>query len=150
MTGDGLPLAATVHSASPGEVTLIEGLLEQRVLKRKLPRLIYDRAADSDPLRVRLTQQGTELICPHRKNRKKPPTQDGRKLRRYKRRWKVERLNAWLQNFRRLIDQQDLVEETGEVTSETGGRPAKLFRFRGEVLAERAVAGSKLPVVRAV
>ncbi len=54
------------------------------------------------------------------------------------------------QNFRRLIDQQDLVEETGEVTTETGGRPAKLFRFRGEVLAERAVAGSKLPVVRAV
>ena len=102
-TGDGLPLAATVHSASPGEVTLIEGLLQQRVLKRQLPRLIYDRAADSDPLRVRLTKQGTELICPHRKNRKKPPTQDGRKLRRYKRRWKVERLNAWLQNFRRLI-----------------------------------------------
>jgi hypothetical protein len=54
------------------------------------------------------------------------------------------------QNFSRLIDQQDLVEETGEVTTETGGRPAKLFRFRGEVLAERAVAGSKLPVVRAV
>ena len=79
-TGDGLPLAATVHSASPGEVTLIEGLLQQRVLKRNLPRLIYDRAADSDPLRVRLTLQGTELICPHRKNRKKPPTQDGRKL----------------------------------------------------------------------
>ncbi len=54
------------------------------------------------------------------------------------------------QNFRRLIDQQDLVEETGEVTTETGGRPAKLFRFRGEVLAERLVAGSKLPMVRAV
>ena len=34
------------------------------------------------------------------------------------------------QNFRRLIDQQDLVEETGDVTSGTGGRPAKLFRFR--------------------
>ena len=54
------------------------------------------------------------------------------------------------QNFRRLIDQQDLVEETGEVAMETGGRPAKLFRFRREVLAERAVAGSKLPLVRAV
>lgn len=54
------------------------------------------------------------------------------------------------QNFRRLIDQQDLVEETGSVTTETGGRPAKLFRFRGEVLAERAVAGTKLPLVRAV
>ncbi len=54
------------------------------------------------------------------------------------------------QNFRRLIDQQDLVEETGRVTTETGGRPAKLFRFRGEVLAERRVAGTKLPLVRAV
>ena len=54
------------------------------------------------------------------------------------------------QNFRRLIDQQDLVEETGDVTTETGGRPAKLFRFRREVLAEREVAGTKLPLVRAV
>jgi IS4 transposase len=36
-------------------------------------------------------------------NRTKPKTQDGRKLRRYKRRWKVERLFAWLQNFRRLV-----------------------------------------------
>lgn len=53
------------------------------------------------------------------------------------------------QNFRRLIDQQDLVEETGEMATETGGRPAKLFRFRREVLAERSVAGSKLPLVRA-
>ena len=98
-TGDGLPLAATIHSASLGEVTLFEGLLQQRVLKCQLPRLIYDRAADSDPPRVRLTKQGTELVCPHRKNRKKPPPQGGRKLRRYK----VERINAWFQNFRRLI-----------------------------------------------
>ena len=52
------------------------------------------------------------------------------------------------QNFRRLIDQQDLVEETCEMATETGGRPAKLFRFRREVLAERAVVGSKLPLVR--
>jgi hypothetical protein len=54
------------------------------------------------------------------------------------------------QNFRRLIDQQDLVEETGEVTTGTGGRPAKLFRFRREVVAERSVSGTKLPLVRAV
>ena len=54
------------------------------------------------------------------------------------------------QNFRRLIDQQDLVEETGEMATETRGRPAKLFRFRREVLAERAVVGSKLPLVRSV
>ena len=39
------------------------------------------------------------MIAPHRKNRKKGKTQDGRKLRRYKRRWKIERLFAWLQNF---------------------------------------------------
>ena len=52
------------------------------------------------------------------------------------------------QNFRRLVEQQDLVEETGAVATETGGRPAKLFRFRRDVLTERAVAGSKLPLVR--
>jgi len=50
------------------------------------------------------------------------------------------------QNFRRLIEQQELVEETGETTQATGGRPAKLFRFRRAVLAERNVTGSKLPL----
>lgn len=54
------------------------------------------------------------------------------------------------QNFRRLIEQQDLVEETGEMATETGGRPAKLFRFRRDVVAERAVSGSKLPLTRGV
>ena len=52
------------------------------------------------------------------------------------------------QNFRRLIDAQDLVEETGGVSLETGGRPAKLYRFRGDVQAERAIAGTKLPLLR--
>jgi hypothetical protein len=52
------------------------------------------------------------------------------------------------QNFRRLIDQQGLVEETGAISTGTGGRPAKLFRFRREVLRERAVSGSKLPLSR--
>jgi hypothetical protein len=52
------------------------------------------------------------------------------------------------QNFRRLVEQQQLVEETGRMATETGGRPAKLFRFRREVVAERSVAGSKLPLVR--
>jgi hypothetical protein len=54
------------------------------------------------------------------------------------------------QNFRRLIDQQGLVEDTGEVTMQTGGRPAKLVRFRRDVLLERAVAGTKLPLSRPV
>jgi transposase len=64
--------------------------------------LIGDRAYDSDPLDERLRRRGIELIAPHRSNRKKPPTQDGRPLRRYRRRWKIERLFAWLQNFRRI------------------------------------------------
>jgi hypothetical protein len=53
------------------------------------------------------------------------------------------------QNFRRLVEQQELVEETGATTLETGGRPAKLFRFRAAVLVERAAAGTKLPLARA-
>ena len=52
------------------------------------------------------------------------------------------------QNFRRLIDQQGLVEDTGDVATQTGGRPAKMVRFRREVLLERAIAGTKLPLSR--
>ena len=52
------------------------------------------------------------------------------------------------QNFRRLIEQQELVEETGTMAPDTIGRPAKLFRFRKGVLAERAVVGTKLPLSR--
>lgn len=60
-----------------------------------------------DPLDAELAERGIELIAAHRSNRKKPATQDGRKLRRYKRRWKVERLWAWLQNFRRVATRFD-------------------------------------------
>jgi transposase len=109
--GQGLPLGIQLASATPHEVTLIESTLEQvavprpgRGRPRKNPqRLIYDRAADSDPLRERLKRRRIELICPHRENRTKPKLQDGRKLRRYKRRWKIERLIAWLGNYRRLV-----------------------------------------------
>ncbi|TPW28565.1 hypothetical protein FJU08_17320 [Martelella alba] len=51
-------------------------------------------------------------------------------------------------NFRRQIDQQALIEETGAVTAETGGRPAKLFRYRHAILEERALSGSRLPTTR--
>jgi len=47
-----------------------------------------------------------ELIAPHRSNRRHV-TQDGRPLRRYRRRWKIERLFAWLQNFRRILTRHD-------------------------------------------
>jgi transposase len=101
--GRGTPLAANTHSASPAEVKLIEPLLDRRMRLRHPQRLIYDRAADSDPLRQRLAKRRIELICPHRRNRKKPALQDGRNLRRYKRRYKVERTISWLFNFRRLV-----------------------------------------------
>ena len=52
------------------------------------------------------------------------------------------------QNFRRVIEQQDLVEETGAVLAGTGGRPARLYRFRRQILAERSVAGTKVPITR--
>jgi len=101
--GEGLPLGIDTASASPHEINLIEQLLEKRVIRRKPRRLIYDMAADCDPLRQRLKCRGIDLVSPHRANRVRPPLQDGRKLRRYRRRWKVERSISWLQNFRRLV-----------------------------------------------
>jgi len=98
----GLPLSIHAASASPHEVTLVESTLRARFVEEKPERLIGDKAYDSDKLDALLKADGVELIAPHRENRKKPPTQDGRVLRRYRRRWKVERLFAWLQNFRRL------------------------------------------------
>ena len=101
--GSGLPVAVHAASASPHEVTLVEETLEGGFVWQKPDRLIGDHAYDSDPLDASLQAEGIEMIAPHRKGRKKEPTQDGRKLRRYRRRWKVERLFAWLSNFRRLV-----------------------------------------------
>ena len=100
--GQSLPVAVGIASASPHEVTLAEDVLQDRCTRKRIRRLIGDKAYDSDELDRRLAEKGTELIAPNRKNRKKQ-TQDGRPLRRYRRRWKVERLWAWLHNFRRLV-----------------------------------------------
>jgi transposase len=81
---------------------LVEDLTAQVTVVGTVP-LIADRAYDSDPHRQRLRQSGFDLICPHRRGRRRPATQDGRKLRRYKRRWKVERTISWLGNNRRLL-----------------------------------------------
>lgn len=98
-----LPIALSVESASPHESGLVEATLRARYTKDPPERLIGDKAYDSDPLDERLrTGFGVELIAPHKSNRKKKPTQDGRALRRYKSRWKVERFFAWLQAFRRV------------------------------------------------
>lgn len=101
----GTPLAVHVTAANHNEVTLIEPTLDQLQLPHRTPEhLLYDRAADSDPLRERLRDaRGIELVCPHRRSRKKKPTQDGRACRRYRRRYKVERTHSWFHNFRRLV-----------------------------------------------
>ena len=100
-----------LDAASPAEVSLLEPTLATIAVPRAGPgrprqkpeRVIADKGYDSDPLRARLKRRGIELIVPHRRNRKKPKTQDGRKLRRYRRRWKVERTLAWFGNYRRLL-----------------------------------------------
>jgi transposase len=109
--GSSVPLALHTGSASPHELTLVGPTLASAFLKEKPKRLIGDKAYDSDPLDETLHEQGIEMIAPHRHNRKKRKTQDGRKLRRYKRRWKIERLFAWLQNFRRLVVRYEYKDE---------------------------------------
>ena len=52
------------------------------------------------------------------------------------------------QNFRRLVAQQGLVEETDDITSGAAGRPARLVRFRREVLLERPAPGVRLTPTR--
>ena len=99
-----LPVAVHVASASPAEVRLIRPTLEDRFIPDYPPRLIGDRAYDSDPLDEELlATYAIGLIAPHRDNRVRPATQDGRPLRRYRRRWTVERFFAWLHNTRRLV-----------------------------------------------
>ena len=107
----GLPVAVGIGSASPHETRLVEATVEQRFTAATPERMIGDRAYDSDPLDERLHKQyGIELIAPHKGGRRRPKTQDGRKLRRYCRRWKIERLFAWLHNFRRLVTRWEYYE----------------------------------------
>jgi transposase len=97
----GLPVAVCTESATPHEVTLVQQTLAEIFVAEPIERLIGDNAYDSDRLDQDLAETGVEMITPHRSNRKNR-TQDGRVLRRYHRRWKIERLFAWLQNYRRL------------------------------------------------
>jgi transposase len=82
-------------------VTLVPQTLAEIFVVEPVQRLIGDNAYDSDRLDRELAETGVEMIAPHRSNRKHH-TQDRRPLRCYRRRWKIERLFAWLQNFRRL------------------------------------------------
>ena len=100
----GLPIAAYATSASPHEVTLVDETLDACFFDNVPEKVIGDRDHDSDKLDEQLAQErGVEMIAPHKDNRRKTITQDGRSLRRYGKLWKIERFFAWLQNFRRLV-----------------------------------------------
>jgi transposase len=99
----GLPVAVSTGSAGPHESTMVQELFTFMLSQEMPERVIGDRAYDNDELDERLAAQGVEMIAPHRSGRLlENVTQDGRPLRRYNRRWTVERTIGWLQNFRRL------------------------------------------------
>ena len=101
--GGGLPVGVVIAAANVPETQLIEPSLDAIVVECAEPEhLLYDKAADSDQLRERLENRGVELVTPHRKNRRRAPRQDGRALRRYKRRFKIEHLIQRLKIFRRV------------------------------------------------
>jgi transposase len=110
--GAGTPLGAYLEAASPAEVPLLDQTLETVAVgrpgkpgrPRKRPkRRIADRGDDRNPLRARLARRGIEAIIPARRNHQPATHQDGRKRRRDRRRWIVERTFAWLGHFRRLV-----------------------------------------------
>src|SRR5499427_5469697 len=98
----GLPLSVSTHAANHHEVTLVQLSFDFYMIEAKPENLIGDKAYDSDKLDESLKNQGVEMIAPHRSGRKRK-TQDGRRLRRYQRRWIVERFFAWIQWRRRLL-----------------------------------------------
>ena len=87
---NGLPLAVCTHTANHHEVNLVQLTFDFNMIGAKPEKLIGDKAYDSDELDRQLHAEGIDMIAPHRTNRNKPDTQDGRALRRYHRRWLVE------------------------------------------------------------
>jgi transposase len=103
---NGTPIGVVTAAANVPETALIGPALASIPDAVALPDgvpVIADKAYDSDPLRDDLAAAGFVLLSPHRRNRRKPPTNDGRRMRRYRRRWKVERAIGWLHSFRRLL-----------------------------------------------
>jgi transposase len=99
----GLPLGMATASANVSEqALLVEALDDVPVEVPAGTPVVADKGHDSDPLRDDLEAEGFVPVIPHRKNRVRPARADGRRLRRYKRRWKVERTNAWLHCYRAL------------------------------------------------
>jgi transposase len=99
----GLPLAASTHAANHHEVTLVQLTFDFYMVEARPDDLVGDKAYDSDSLDEEMKKKGVNMIAPHRENRTKPKTQDGRSLRRYRRRWLVERFFAWIGWNRRVL-----------------------------------------------
>ncbi len=107
---NGLPVAVGIASGERHETRNVAETLKARFVKPLPKRLIGDKAYDSDQLDAELRAIGIEMIAPHHPRRRRK-TQDGRQLRRYRRRWHVERLFAWLMRFRRLVTRYEMKAE---------------------------------------
>jgi transposase len=102
----GIPIGVATDAANVPETVLAGAALADIPSAVPVPfgvPVVADRAYDSDPLRAALADDGFTLVAPHRKNRTKPKTADGRRLRRYTRRWIVERTFAWVHSYRRVL-----------------------------------------------
>jgi transposase len=107
---NGLPVAVGIASGQRNEQKLVVETLRARFVRALPEKLIGDTAYDSDPLDAELAGMGVEMISPHHPNRRRK-TQDLRKLRRYRRRWHVERLFAWMMRCRRLVNRYECKAE---------------------------------------
>jgi transposase len=106
--GAGLPLAISIADGSKHDVTLVEQTLDDSLVEDLPSKLIADKGFDSRKLAAQLQKRKIQLIAPTRGGiRASKRKQDGRSLRRYRRRWKVERLFAWLKQFRRISTRWD-------------------------------------------
>ncbi len=102
----GVPVGVLTDAANVGEPDLGGRVLGHIPPEVDLPDgvpVVADRGFDSDALRDELAESGFRLLAPHRKNRTRPSRNDGRRMRRYKRRYVVERTFGWLHSYRRLI-----------------------------------------------
>lgn len=113
VSGEGVPLGVQVAAASASEASLAiptfdeltDIVVDGGIGKPRF--VIADKGYDSDPLRDAFAARGVTLLSPHRRNRKRPSRNDGRNMRRYRRRWVVERTFGWFHNFRRLVTRYD-------------------------------------------
>lgn len=99
----GLPLGLAADAANVSETQLLKPALND--VPVEVPPgtpVIADKGHDSDSLRDEVEEDGYRTIIPHRKNRVTPSRNDGRRLRRYRHRWRIERTNAWLHCYRGL------------------------------------------------